>query len=375
MATRTPPTKLLASDVRTDAAGDIGDLNEAVDLLDDVPDEASEALADQGQAAAGLLAAPDIRRWELMPAHRGKRLDRLLADLVPEHSRSHLQTLIEDGAVTLDDVPVTSPSKKVLPGQMLGIHVRPTAQSQSFKPEAMPLEVLHEDAHLLVINKPAGLVVHPAAGHWQGTLMNGLLAHHAGASALPRAGIVHRLDKDTSGLMVVAKSWEAMHALTQAIAERTVSRQYLAIAHGEWSRARHIDAPVGRDPVSRVRMAVVSQGKPAQTDVLPVAVAGGSDGEGSVSAVRCILHTGRTHQIRVHLAHQGCPLVGDATYGGRPLHGLTRQALHAARLSFRHPMTGSECVFTAPLPEDMAAFFAALGWVAPDFSSWSASGA
>ena len=194
-----------------------------------------------------------------------------------------------------------------------------------------------------------GLVVHPAPGNWSGTLLNGLLAHHPGAAALPRAGIVHRLDKDTSGLMVVAKTLPAMTALVRAIAAREVRREYLALVHGVPREARFsVEAPIGRDPVSRVRMAVVPGGKPARTDFERLAA-----GEG-VAALQCRLHTGRTHQIRVHLASRGHPLVADALYGGREALGLRRQALHARRLGFVHPGSGAALQFEAPPPADLA---------------------
>jgi len=191
--------------------------------------------------------------------------------------------------------------------------------------------------------------VHPAAGNWSGTLLNALLAHHAGAATLPRAGIVHRLDKDTSGLMVVGKTLAATTALTRAIAAREVHRQYLAIAHGELAGAAFsIDAPLARDPQSRVRMAVLGGGRPARTDVEVLAARDGA------SALRCVLHTGRTHQIRVHLASRGHPLVGDTLYGGREMFGMTRQALHAERLAFAHPISGRPLRFDAAPPPDFA---------------------
>lgn len=291
----------------------------------------------------------------------GRRLDQWLAEQAPSFSRSHLQHLVELGCVAVDGKVVGTPSRKLQAGQRVVAELRPTPQSQAFVPEQMVLPIVFEDEHLLVVDKPVGLVVHPAAGHWQGTLMNGLLAHHAGAVLLPRAGIVHRLDKDTSGLMVVGKTLQACTALTRAIAAREVHRQYRALAWGEPPADSRIDAPIGRDPVSRVRMAVAPSGKPAMTDVRCLgrlasvpADAGRAPGQGVVSAVECTLHTGRTHQIRVHMACKGWPLLADALYGGAPALGLTRQALHAARLSLAHPVLGHPLTFEASLPADMA---------------------
>jgi len=281
------------------------------------------------------------------------RLDKALVAMAPEFSRSHLQNLVERGHVRVDGGCITTASRKLRIGQRIEVDLVPTAESLAFRPEAMALSTLFEDEHLMVIDKPAGLVVHPAAGHWGGTLLNALLAHHPGATRLPRAGIVHRLDKDTSGLMVVAKSLQAMTALVRAIAARDVHREYLAIAHGRFpTAASSIDAPIGRDPRSRIRMAVVASGKVARTDVLRIASGFGA------SALRCTLHTGRTHQIRVHLASRGHPLIADALYGGRPLLGLTRQALHAAALRFQHPATGESLSFEAIPPADLAAAWA-----------------
>lgn len=306
-------------------------------------------------------AQVEWREWTATDAQHGMRLDRALAELVPEFSRSYLQQLIEAGAVTQNSVPLRKPSQRLKAGEHGVIELRPTPQSQAFKPEPMALDVVFEDEHLRVINKPAGLVVHPAPGNWQGTLLNGLLAHDAGASLLPRAGIVHRLDKDTSGLMVVARTRAVMDALVRMIAQRDVSRQYVALAHKPWSGPgfREVEAPIGRDPRNRLRMAVVDltrhAGKPAKTgfELLQNAAQG--------CWLRCTLHTGRTHQIRVHLASIGHPLVADELYGGAAAAGMQRQALHAFRLAFAHPVTGQSLVFQAPLPDDLRAALQAWG--------------
>ncbi len=297
--------------------------------------------------------APE-RRTILVPAElHGTRIDKVLVTMADEFSRNHLQSLIDDGHVWIDGVAAKGASRKVLAGQRVEVDLVPTAESRAFKAEPIPIAIVFEDEHLLVVDKPSGLVVHPAAGNWSGTLLNGLLAHHAGAASLPRAGIVHRLDKDTSGLMVVGKTLPAVTALMRAIAAREVQREYLALAHGHLAEAfLHIDRPMARDPLSRVRMAIVPTGKPAQTDVTRLVVAETADGW--VTAVRCKLHTGRTHQIRVHLASRGHPLLADATYGGRQALGLQRQALHAERLAFLHPHTGEPVSFEAGLPGDMA---------------------
>lgn len=296
----------------------------------------------------------EMRAFDISAALHGERLDKALAVLVPEFSRSYLQQLVEDGAVQLQARLVRKPSTAVRAGESGRIMLRPTPQSRAFRPESMPLAVVFEDEHLCVLDKPAGLVVHPAPGHWSGTLLNGLLARDARAAELPRAGIVHRLDRDTSGLMVVARSRLAMDALVRMIAAREVTRQYLALAHGPWDGAasRTIDAAIGRDPRNRLRMAVVDlrqhAGKPARTHVDRLA----SCENGCL--VRCTLDTGRTHQIRVHMASVGHPLVGDETYGGKPEAGLPRQGLHAYRLAFVHPVTQQPLDLRAELPQDLA---------------------
>ena len=316
------------------------------------PSERENPAPDELEAAdAPWLEEPERREAAVPQALHGQRLDKAVVAMAGEFSRTHLQGLIEQGHVRVDGVVAGSASRKVLAGQLVSVELVPTAESRAFRPESIALDIVYEDEHLMVVNKPAGLVVHPAAGNWSGTLLNALLAHHKAAASLPRAGIVHRLDKDTTGLMVVGKTLPAVTALVRAIAAREVHRRYLAIVHGEVKPAAFsVEAPIGRDPKSRIRMAVVGSGKPAKTDVAVLACADG------FSALRCTLHTGRTHQIRVHLASRGHALVADTVYGGKPALGLTRQALHAVQLGFVHPIRTAEpeMMFEAALPADLA---------------------
>jgi 23S rRNA pseudouridine1911/1915/1917 synthase len=306
--------------------------------------------------ASDLALAVELRALTVTESLHGLRLDRALAELLPEFSRSYLQQLIESGLVCLlpqQQAVRPKVAHKVRAGECWQVELRPTPQSQAFRPEPMAIDVRYQDEHLLVLNKPAGLVVHPAPGNWSGTLLNGLLHADAQAARLPRAGIVHRLDKDTSGLMVVARTRQAMDALVDLIARREVSRQYLALAHRPWrgSSPREVNHPIGRDPANRLRMAVVdlanTPGKSASTTIEHLA------SNAQASWVRCTLKTGRTHQIRVHMASLGHPLVADALYGGAVLGGLQRQALHAWRLAFVHPVTAQPLCFYADLPQDM----------------------
>jgi 23S rRNA pseudouridine1911/1915/1917 synthase len=327
-------------------------LNALIISTDPEMDEPS-AVLDEGERV--LEASDEEQRSSHVPMTlHGQRLDRALAQMVPEFSRSYLQQLIEQGDALIDGRVVTKVSTKVRLGHQVQVTLRATPQSQAFVPEAMPIDVVYEDAHLRVINKPAGLVVHPAPGNWRGTLLNGLLALDPLASDVPRAGIVHRLDKDTSGLMVVARTRQAMDALVQQIAARDVHRQYLAIAHKPWAdpSPTTVEAAIGRDPANRLRMAVVDltyqSGKTAATTIEVL------DRNHMGCLVQCTLHTGRTHQIRVHMAHIGHPLLADAVYGGAKAAGMDRQALHAWRLAFVHPITGQSIDLRSALPADMA---------------------
>ena len=310
----------------------------------------------------------ELREVEILPEWLRERLDRALVSLLPAFSRNHLKHLIEDGFVCHVGslVPVTKVAHLVKAAERYQIRLQPTDMSQAYQPQDMALDIVFEDEHLRVIHKPVGLVVHPAPGNWSGTLLNGLLALDPQAVMLPRAGIVHRLDKDTSGLMIVARTRLAMDALVAMIAEREVHREYLAVAYRKWSGTpvRDIVAAIGRDYRNRLRMAVVDlerlPGKEAHTTFECLS------SQEEACLVQCTLHTGRTHQIRVHMAHFGHPLVGDSLYAGPMTLGIDRQALHAFRLSFDHPITGAPLKFEAPLPDDMVNLLAGLGLKRPE---------
>ncbi|BFI95124.1 MAG: 23S rRNA pseudouridine(1911/1915/1917) synthase RluD [Rhodanobacter sp.] len=309
-----------------------------------------------------------IRHEARVPlAAAGRRFDQAVAELFPDYSRSRLAGWIKSGAVTLDGG--TAPPRQLLRGgELVRLEAELEAEVES-APEAIALAIVHEDEHLLVLDKPAGLVVHPGAGNASGTLLNALLHHDSRLAELPRAGIVHRLDKDTSGLMVVAKTLPAMTALVEKLSNHDVQRQYEAVVLGSMVSGGTVDAPIGRSMGDRLRQAVREDetGKHAVTHYRL------RERFRAHSLLQCNLETGRTHQIRVHLTHIGHPLVGDPLYGGglklpkraapelvAALRGFRRQALHAERLAFEHPATGASMSFDAPRPDDMTALIAAL---------------
>lgn len=299
----------------------------------------------------------------------GLRLDQALARLMPEYSRSRLQAWIKEGLVTVSGQSADA-KQKVWGGELVVVAPQPTPDESAFKAQDIPLNIVFEDDHIMVIDKPAGLVVHPAAGNWEGTLLNALLHYAPQVESVPRAGIVHRLDKETSGLLVVAKTITAQTDLVRQLQARTVKREYRAIVWGIVHGKGKVDAKIGRDPHNRKKMAVVKYfGKQAVTHYEALETFSWN------SYVRCLLETGRTHQIRVHMQSIKAPLVGDPVYGPRGgiLHGVRmsddladvmrsfgRQALHAARLGLIHPATGEAMQWRSELPEDMKTMLAIL---------------
>jgi len=303
----------------------------------------------------GAVSSAPAQRFEAQ-AGAGERIDRFLARLLAPISRTRIQRWFELGAVTVDGRAVL-PRRKLSGFERIEVVPMPHEAETAFAPDPVDFPIVHEDSHLMVIDKPVGLVVHPAAGHWRMTLMNGLLHARPDSAKLPRAGIVHRLDKDTSGLMLVARSERAFDALTRMMAERSIRRTYLAVCHGALREPLTLERPIGRDPRHRQRMAVLAQGhgRDARTHVHPLAVTE------ALSLVCCRLDTGRTHQIRVHLASIGHPLLADRLYGGSAHALIERQALHAAALGLTHPESGQALQFRSPLPADMAAVVQDLG--------------
>ncbi len=286
----------------------------------------------------------------------GLRLDQALAQLLPQYSRARLTAWIRDGRVSVDGK-TQAPRDKLHGGENISVRPALSPEETAYRPETMPLDVLYEDDTLMVINKPPGLVVHPGSGNWQGTLLNALLAHAPQLAGVPRAGIVHRLDKDTSGLLVIAKTLTAQTDLVRQLQARSVHREYRAVTHGKVPRDGKIEGAIGRDPRSRTRMAVVRSGKPAVTHYKVL------EKFARASVLACRLETGRTHQIRVHLQKLGYPIWGDPVYGPRnppPSPQLPRQALHAEKLGLIHPQSGETLHWQAPLPADMLQLIAAL---------------
>ena len=308
-------------------------------------------------AAANYNPAPvtsEATRELVIPAElAGLRLDQALARLLPEHSRSRIRTWIDAGRVRIAGS-ASRAKQKLFGGERVSVAPLADPRGSPLAAQPLPLVIMHEDDALIVIDKPAGLVVHPGHGNWDGTLANALLHHCPQLSGVARAGIVHRLDKDTSGLLAVAKTPTAQTDLVRQLQARTMRREYLALVHGSIAHGGSIDAPIARHPVKRTAMAVVATGKPAVTHYAV------RERFASCTLLACRLETGRTHQIRVHLAALDHPLVGDPAYGRRRGLAFHRQALHAWRLGLVHPVTRQPVAWESPLPDDFAALLASL---------------
>lgn len=308
-----------------------------------------------------IHASDHLHRLTVPAGCAGLRLDQALARLLPEYSRNRLQDWMRSGRITLDAA-AASAKTRVWGGETVVVAPQPVPSDSAPAAEDIALDVVFEDDVLLVLDKPAGLVVHPGSGNWSGTLLNALLRHAPALAGIPRAGIVHRLDKQTSGLLVVAKTIAAQVDLVRQLQARSVTREYAAIVFGNIAREGVVDAPIGRHPVQRTRMAVVAGGKSARTHFSPL------ESARHWSRLRCRLETGRTHQIRVHLHSLGHPLIGDPVYrSGRQVQALPaqaldfrRQALHAERLRLLHPASRESLEFDSPLPGDMQQLLAAL---------------
>lgn len=305
-------------------------------------------------------------RTFVVPSGLSGRLDKILAELIPEHSRNRLQTWIEGGHVRVNGVCIESVRHKVWPGDELVVVPQPDPEALAFEAEPVPFEVVDESDDWIIVNKHAGLVVHPGAGNWHGTLLNGLLYRFPELRQLARGGIVHRLDKDTSGLLVVARNEVARQALVRQLQARTVGREYVALVHGWLGQSGTVDKPIGRDPRVPVRMAVGRAIAPKPGITHYRAEGSGRLDTAPVTQVTCHLETGRTHQIRVHMASLGHPLVGDTLYGGRAIGNAQRQMLHARRLRFIDPSSGTEVSFSAELPVDLQRVLDTVEWIEPE---------
>ncbi len=328
------------------------------------PDLDDESDGDFAPLDVGIDLSPIT--LELAPDACGQRLDKVIAALVPQFSRSRLQLWFDGGHVLVDGKPKRG-KDTAYGDETVVIQPQSAPEDNAYVPEAIPLNIVHEDEHIIVINKPAGLVVHPGAGNWSGTLLNGLLHHCPQLIGVPRAGIVHRLDKDTSGLMVIGKTLAAQTDLVRQLQARSVKREYFALVWGTPQVSGTIDASMGRHPKDRVKMAVSTNfsAKPAITHYQRIAT--GMLDRRPVSLVQCQLETGRTHQIRVHMLSIGFALVGDAVYGKQHLTPVfPRQALQARRLGLVHPATGEECEWIVGLADDFAALIEQAGIPEPE---------